>query len=237
MDVDQDQQARTSLGRAPLLNRDVALRITFVAALVAFFAFGYFGIGRNVDPSRARELATALDRRIPFIPATVWVYLAMFPTALSPLVLVRPMRLFRRTCGAYAAAIGVSLILFAAFPVTSKGLRAQGGALDPLSLSSRAVALLYRLDPPFNLFPSLHLSIAAIALLSAWKAARLPGAAVGLMLAVIGVSVCTVKQHFVLDALGGLTLAAVVYAVVLRPYRASPEYDGISSSRNRNAIR
>jgi membrane-associated phospholipid phosphatase len=43
--------------------------------------------------------------------------------------------------------------------------------------------------------------------------------------ALIGVSICTVKQHFVLDAVGGAALAALVYAFVLRPYEPPPGTD------------
>ena len=38
-------------------------------------------------------------------------------------------------------------------------------------------------------------------------------------------SICTVKQHFVLDGLGGLALAVVVYAFVLRKYAPPPGTD------------
>jgi membrane-associated phospholipid phosphatase len=106
--------------------------------------------------------------------------------------------------------------------VTSIALRADPGALDVTRPSPWAVALLYRLDPPLNLFPSLHLSIGALAALGAWKAKRSYGAAAGVGVALIAASICTVKQHFVLDLAGGAVLAALVYAVVLRPYAKEP---------------
>lgn len=190
--------------------------------LVAFFIAGYFGVALGVDPARARDLGTALDRRIPFVAESVWIYLWVFPASLLPLFLVRCPRLFRRTLLAYGLAIASSLIFFAAFPVTSIGLRADEASLDVTRFSLWAVAVVYRLDPPVNLFPSLHLSIAALAALAAWKARRVYGAAAWVGVALIGVSICTVKQHFVLDGLGGAALAALVYALVLRPYAPAP---------------
>jgi len=192
---------------------------------VAFFVIGYFAVARNIDPARALDLGTALDARIPFLARSVWVYLWVFPASLLPLFLVRCPRLFRRTIVAYGVAIAVSLAVFAAFPVTSIGLRADRAALDVTRFSPWAVSVLYRLDPPYNLFPSLHLSIAALAALSAWKARRLYGAAAFAGVAAIGVSICTVKQHFVLDGLGGLALAAAIHAIVLRPYAPPPATD------------
>ena len=225
MELGEDQQSRIALGRTAVLTDRVVPRALLVVGVVAFFIAGYVGVGLSVDPAKARDLGTALDRRIPFIAASVWVYLWVFPASLLPLFVVRCPRLFRRTLLAYGLAIAASLIAFVAFPVTSLALRADRAALDVTRLSPWAVALLYRLDPPVNLFPSLHLSIAGLAALSAWKARRAYGAAAFVGVALIGASICTVKQHFVLDGLGGAALAAIVYAFVLRPYAPKPGTD------------
>jgi len=222
MELGQAQQSRAALGRAAVLTGRVVLRAFLTIGVVAFFIAGYFGVGLSVDPARARDLGTVLDRRIPFIVPSVWVYLWVFPASLLPLFVVRCPRLFLRTILAYGLAIAASLVVFVALPVTSIGLRADRATLDVTRFSPWAVALLYRLDPPVNLFPSLHLSIAALAALAAWKARRAYGAAACVGVALIGVSICTVKQHFVLDGLGGAALAAFVYAFVLRPYEPTP---------------
>jgi membrane-associated phospholipid phosphatase len=196
-------------------------------ALVALFIVGYFGVGRCVDPSRARTLFTPLDIRIPFVPASVWVYLYVFPAALVPLFVVRCERLFRRTMLAYACVIVTSLACFAAFPVTSLGLRVDAATLDVSRFTPWAVATLYALDPPFNLFPSLHLSIATLAACSAWKARSSYGAAAFLGAALVGISICTVKQHFVADGIGGVALALLAHTLILRTYR--PEAGTLSA--------
>jgi membrane-associated phospholipid phosphatase len=87
------------------------------------------------------------------------------------------------------------------------------------------VALLYRLDPPYNLFPSLHLSMALLAGLAAWKASRRYGATALAGVALIGVSTLTVKQHFIADGVAGIALAAVVYTAIMRPYEPAPGTD------------
>ena len=194
--------------------------MTLAASVSAFFVAGYFGVGLNVDPGRARPLGTALDARIPFVASSVWIYLGLFPTAFLPLFVVRCHRLFRRTILAYVLAIATSLVLFAAFPVEANSLRVDAASLDLTHFAPWAVALLYRLDPPYNLFPSLHLSIALLAAASVWKASRRIGAGAFAAVLPIGASICTVKQHFVLDAAGGAGLALVLYALVL--YRYEP---------------
>jgi hypothetical protein len=204
--MDEDQQARATLGGASVL-RSWLERAALTAGVVALFVLGYFAIGTHVRPASAHALAAAWDAKIPFVAGTVWIYLWLFPASLLPLFLVRCPRLFRRTIVAYALVIAASLIVFAAFPVTSRELRESAGPLDRNTLSPWAVATLYRLDPPYNLFPSLHLSVAALAAMSAWM---------------VAVSVLTVKQHFIADAAAGLVLAAAAYAFVLRPYRPEP---------------
>ncbi|MDQ2974556.1 MAG: phosphatase PAP2 family protein [Acidobacteriota bacterium] len=194
-------------------------RAVLTGGLFILFIGGYFGVGLSTSPREAHELGTSLDGQIPFLARSVWIYLLIFPATLIPLFVVRCPRLLRRTALAYATTISVSLLCFTAFPVTSARLRVAPAILDMTRPSDWAVSILYSIDPPYNLFPSLHLSIALVAAFSAWKAARLYGTVAFVCLVFIGVSVCTVKQHVVVDALGGVALGTLVSAVILKPYR------------------
>ena len=202
--------------------RDTRRKAVGTLAVAAFFVVGYFGVGRSVSPEHARELGTALDAAIPFLPWTVWIYLAVFPMAFLPLFVVRSPGLYARTMAAYAAVMAASFAVFAVCPVTSSGLRADPGSLDPARFSEWAVAVLYRLDPPYNLFPSLHLAVAVLATLAAWKARRAYGVAALVGAAAIAASICTVKQHFVADGLAGAGLAVAAHLAILRGHRAEP---------------
>ncbi|HEX6852012.1 MAG TPA: phosphatase PAP2 family protein [Candidatus Polarisedimenticolaceae bacterium] len=206
--------------------RDTGWKAVWTLAVAAFFVGGYFGVGLSAAPSAARELGTALDAAIPFVPWTVWIYLAVFPMAFLPLFVVRSRALFTRTMVAYAAVMAVSFVVFATYPVTSRGLRAGPAALDPSAFSEWAVGVLYRLDPPVNLFPSLHLSVAGLAAFAAWEARRVYGAFAFAAAAAIGVSICTVKQHFVVDGVAGAALAVAAWAAFLRGHRADPGEPG-----------
>ena len=190
--------------------------------LAIAFGGGYFGIGLNTAASRAHQLATPLDQAIPFVPESVWIYLWMLSAAFLPLFVVRCPVLFARTLQAYALAIGVSFLVFIAFPVTAAPLRVDPQELDRSRPAEWAVSVLYAIDPPTNMFPSLHLSISALAAFSIWKAAKRWGVAALLGVALAAVSICTVKQHYVVDGLGGVVLAAGLYAWLLRGYRPAP---------------
>ena len=215
-------RARSMLGRMKIAHRKqqrtaiVIERLAATAGLVTFFIVGYFGVGRSISSAMTFDMATSLDRRIPFIAQSVWIYFWVFTAALIPLFVVKCPRLFRRTVLAYGLVIAISLICFKAYPATSTSLRAAGAVLDVSSPSNWAVSVLYSLDPPYNLFPSLHLSLALLAAFSAWKAKRLYGVGVGL----VAVAVCTVKQHVLVDVLGGAVLASLSGGLIIGTYRA-----------------
>jgi membrane-associated phospholipid phosphatase len=194
-------------------------RAALTAMLVVLFITAYFGVGRSTNPAGARELISPLDLKIPFLASTVWLYLLVFPASLIPLFVVRCSRLFRRTALAYGIAIVISLIVFVAFPVTSQRLRVDAAMLDLTHASDWAVSTVYYLDPPYNLFPSLHLSIVLLAAYSAWKAMKTCGAVCFAFVPLVALSIFTVRQHVIVDGLGGFALAAVVGAVILRPYQ------------------
>ena len=172
-------RAKSMLERMKIAHRKqqrtaiVIERLAATAGLVTFFIVGYFGVGRSISSAMTFDMATSLDRRIPFIAQSVWIYFWVFTAALIPLFVVKCPRLFRRTVLAYGLVIAISLICFKAYPATSASLRAAGAVLDVSSPSNWAVSVLYSLDPPYNLFPSLHLSLALLAAFSAWKAKRL----------------------------------------------------------------
>lgn len=69
-------------------------------------------------------------------------------------------------------------------------------------------------DKPGNTFPSLHV---ATTVLGALRLRHRRGGALWLLwAALISVSTLTVKQHFLVDVLGGLAVAFAVHAVVFR---------------------
>jgi len=199
---------------------DLRKRLPLAAALFAFAATGYFTVGLHTDPARAHSLRTAADDAIPFIPWTILGYAWCYTVMMLPLFVIRSAELFRRTLQAYFAILVFSFASFIVYPVTSLGFRPDLSTLSLDNFFSWAARTNLSLDPPYNLFPSLHLSIATIAAVSAWKARRLFGVVAFGILAVIAVSICTVKQHFIADGLAGLVLAGAVSRWLLLPYRS-----------------
>ena len=65
--------------------------------------------------------------------------------------------------------------------------------------------------PPTSLFPSLHLSLATLAALIAWRARPLFGWCAAPMVVAVAMSITTMKQHFVVDGAGAVALATLAF--------------------------
>lgn len=207
-----------------------AEKLGLALALLVTWLVGYFATAARIDPARAITLRTTLDDVIPFVPQSIYVYGAIYTAMLLPLFTVRCRELFRRVVGGYAFVIGVSLVAFNTMPVTSLGLRPDATALSALGpgrFDIWGVKLCYALDPPLNLFPSLHLGSVTLVALAAGTARRAYGIGGLVVASAVAISICTVKQHWVVDGVAGLVLGVAAWALFVRPY-ATPRAPGVA---------
>lgn len=203
-----------------------------IGILLLTFCFGcYFWIASMVDAAAASSLHTPLDDLVPFIPQSIYLYASVYIMITLPIFVVRSPALFRRLAAAYAVIVVVCLVCFAMFPVSGETLRPSLAELDPSRFHVWGLHLNYGLDPPVNLFPSLHLAGTTIAALGTWKARRAYGAVALAAVVPIAIAVCTVKQHFVVDAVSGIALALAVYALMVRSYQPRPEESPVFDER------
>lgn len=204
----------------------VGARVAAALGMLAITIVGYRAVGFGVDAASAHTLRLAVDDRIPFWPWTVYLYSWIYTAMLYPLFVVRCPRLFRRTVEVYGLTVAASLATWAVYPVTSIGLRPDISHLDTSIFHNWGVALTFFVDPPYNLFPSLHLAAACLAMLVAWKARPLFGMCSLPILLGVAMSICTMKQHYVVDGVAALVVVAVVYRLRLASYRAERDAVG-----------
>jgi membrane-associated phospholipid phosphatase len=192
-----------------------ALLVGFVLGLASV---GYFAIG-HVSHGTTRTLRTPLDDAIPFVPACMWLYAWVYTAMFYPAFVVRCPFLFRRGVAAYLVVLAVSMASWVVLPVTSAPLRADLSGLDLGWFHNWGMRLNYTLDPPFNCFPSLHMSIAVLAALIAGRARRTWGLVAIPPALGIAVAILTVKQHWVADGVAGALLGWATWWWVVRPAR------------------
>lgn len=196
-----------------------AEKVAIVAALFVLTFAGYYAVGLTARPEAATTLRTRLDDAIPLVPEAMWLYAWVYTAMFYPAFVVRCPYLFRRTALGYAVVVVVSLLVWVAYPVTSIGLRVPHESIEPTSFPLWGLKLNYTLDPPYNCFPSLHMSVAVVAALSAARARRLWGLLALPPVLGIGAAIALVKQHWVLDGVAGALLGAGAYALAVRPAR------------------
>ncbi len=188
-------------------------------------------ISYSLTPGEGASLRCAVDDWIPFIPWTVFLYSAVYTASAYPLFAIRCPRLFMRTVVAILIILAVHLVFFSLFPVAGWDFRPDVSQWPSDSFVTWGVRLTFFVDPPTNLFPSQHVSMAVIAMLVAWRASRTAGLALLPVVAGICISITTMKQHYLVDGLAGCLLAGMVYWLVVHPYDdqgGKPEEIGFS---------
>lgn len=198
--------------------RGVLTKLAWGVGLATLTMALYRLVAFEVRVDASWSVRSALDDAIPFWPWTVYLYSWVYTSMLYPVFTVRCPRLFRRVVVAYGIVIAVDLGCFALFPVEAGDFRPDPALLDATIFHEWGVRLTYFVDPPTNFLPSLHLSVATISGLAAWKARRLWGLLALPVVLGIAFSICTMKQHFVADGVTALLLGGAAYLLVLRGY-------------------
>lgn len=164
-----------------------------------------------------------LDLLVPFLPWTVTVYFGCFLFwAALYILMARQNRLAAyRFFLADFLAKGICLLFFLLLPTTLSRPAAAG-----TSLWDALIRLLYRIDAPRNLFPSIHCLVSWLCFIGARNHRALSRWAVwatALGAALVCLSTLTTRQHVAADAAGGILLAELSYRSagslrLLRPY-------------------
>jgi membrane-associated phospholipid phosphatase len=191
-----------------------AYRWTIGLMLALLQSAVYFGIGHAHLQRSTELLRTRLDDVIPFWPWTAWCYLPFYAgTFLIAIAGFRRRWLFDRTVKAvlmvmFIGALG-HLFVHAEYPRTV--LHPPYGGLSRAFLAS-----VQHIDPPGNVFPSLHVAHTTMLSLLLIKDRPLLGRVALVMATMLAISTLTTKQHFIADVLAGYLLAFCGRAFALR---------------------
>lgn len=189
--------------------------------LVAFYATYPLANWLASWRGRRYDFLTPWDAQIPLVPEWIWVYFSFFVFLLLPLALVdadefdalgRRMVLATLVCG----------LCFVLLPANLAFARSLPEAEPYRSI----FAMMFALDHPHNLLPSLHIvysaGCAAAVCKSQWRQWRWRRAWLCALLAWWALAICAstvlVHQHQVLDVVAALVLVALLqWAIRPRP--------------------
>lgn len=193
--------------------RHVLFRVLVVGFTIGLVALSYFPASL-ATAHRSYDLTTALDRAIPFVPWTWWIY---FPHYVLGLVItavaVRDARILFRVVFAVALGQVVSVAVYFVLPSTFPRPTSLEGA-DPITAA--AIQWFWTTDPPNNTFPSTHVANACMAAFGAWYSGQRVRWYSALMAVGVFVTVHTTKQHYWMDAVAGVLVAFAMFRLALK---------------------
>ena len=177
--------------------------IWMLAAQIA----AYYGV-RLLPVLRDRiTMETAIDEFIPFCPFFIVFYIAAYAQWGIHMVVMAQEEdaAFRRFFLADLFSKGICLICFILIPSTM-----ERPAVRPAGVFSSIVYLIYSVDRPVNLFPSIHCMLTWLDMRTAMKAKRAPSFYTALTVPfslLVIVSTVLVKQHVFIDTVAGILTA------------------------------
>lgn len=150
------------------------------------------------------------ERFTPFVPQFVYVYMSMALFLLLPLFYVKELHL-KPWAVSYVVMTLVAGLIFLLFPATL----AVGRSVETAN-SNTLFSLIYMLDHPHNLFPSLHVAYTTLAMQLAYfySVTRKVFWIIFLWWFALTLSVLLVHQHQLLDIVGGILLSHLCYRYI-----------------------
>ena len=178
----------------------------------------------------ARELTlSSIDRAVPFVPETVWVYGTVSYATLFALFWIRDRAALRRLVLTLITAAAICWLGFALYPVAFP--RHAYPLPAEITASTARLAELRLSDYPDNCLPSLHVALAtALARTLAEKhEPRFLRVLAPLWALAIAISTLTVKQHYFVDVWTGALVGLFAHhacwrAAQGRPYWTTAEH-------------
>ncbi|MGB5620940.1 MAG: phosphatase PAP2 family protein [Gammaproteobacteria bacterium] len=193
-------------GIAAVLDHPIAgaaLRLTTCLLVLVFFQIGYrWGYTGHRGPG-VFDATLALDQMLPLVPQFIVFYMFGYVFVLVPCLAVRQRHDFYAATVSFCMMLGVAFLMFHFMPVHMQKTMPLGDAWY-----ARWTRFQQNVDTYYNNFPSLHVALNVFAYsLLARQARRLSWWWLPVPVLVI-VSTLLVKQHLVLDVIGGIVLAA-----------------------------
>lgn len=174
----------------------------------------YNVIGRLDLPRSTTLLDTPLDHAIPFLTWTSWLYEPLYVAIFALAATGFSSRLlFQRAIACVAANQVVASLCHYFIRATYPRPLLRPPYPD---VSTAFMAFVQRIDPPANVFPSLHVAQTFVISFLLLRDRQRVGAFSLLLCVLLAISTVTTKQHFVVDVAAGLAMAVVGRAIALR---------------------
>jgi len=161
---------------------------------------------------------TSLDKAIPFIPATIWIYLTEYFLFISVYLTCKDMANLNKYLYSMLALQIVSVIIFILWPTIYPRVDFPLPAASQ-SLTIQVFSYFRSIDQPTNCLPSLHISSCYLSAFVFREEQKSKFWFFFLWATAIGISTLTTKQHYIIDVVAGLFMAYIFYWLFHRAIR------------------
>ena len=192
--------------------------------VIVLLASGYFLL--NKPRESPHFLETAMDGWIPLVPGFVFPYISLYLLLVLSVwrFLKVDMKVFSLAALAVCIDLVVSYIFYIAFQT-----RIERPIVLGSDIPSDILRWIYSIDEPYNAFPSLHTSSAALCTLLWRKVGSRFWPVIMLWAVFIVASTVLTKQHYFVDILGGIAVAALSYYAATKLVRSvSKSSEGVA---------
>jgi membrane-associated phospholipid phosphatase len=170
---------------------------------------------------------TRVDAAVPFLPLTFWIYFSDYLLVISAFLLQRTRSEVRQFARAYFTLLVVGSTIHLLWPTTFPRDTFPLPGEHPFT--EFAFSLLRQVDLPTSCLPSMHVAGSYLAAFSLWRRSRAIFTGWTSWATAVAVSTLTAKQHYVVDVLAGLALAAAIWFVFFG-WRARAQRSGLGAT-------
>ena len=187
-------------------------KLAIAAVLIPVYWLAYT-VPNQLGADHARLLPlTALDRAIPFVPESIWIYLTVYFFLVAAFLMSRDGLPNSQAVYAFVAMTAVGATIHLLFPTAiDRGAFPIGPEVDVASRT--AFGYLRSVDTAASCLPSLHVANATLAALLHVHTNRRRAVAMSVWAVAISLSTLLTKQHYALDVVAGAVLAFAAYLV------------------------
>ncbi|MDY4970225.1 MAG: phosphatase PAP2 family protein [Lachnospiraceae bacterium] len=159
------------------------------------------------------NMETAFDRMIPFWPPSAAIYLGCYIFwAVNYILIARQEK--RKVCQFFAGDVLSRLICLAFFLlIPTTNIRP---AVDSTGVWNQVMRLIYAVDAPDNLFPSIHCLVSWFCYIGIRDCRGISAGYrgfSGIMAVLVCISTLLTKQHVIADVAGGILLAEICFRI------------------------
>lgn len=157
------------------------------------------------------NLVTRVDNMIPFWPAFMMPYMCWYPFMLATMLYFcfNDKRMFYRLLATIDIGLIICYVFYFFFQTTVPRPMVLGD-----DLASRFAMFIYKMDSPYNCFPSIHIMTCYLLMMGIWRSKiknAINATIITFMSCLIIFATLVTKQHIIADLVSAVILGEIIY--------------------------